>query len=158
MVTKMKSNSSYTKKLESWLDGFTGNLPVYDKLIKNFIKVMGEDAEVSSKYNRGSEHVIEFPTPAVFYDHSIEEYRPDYEYETFMFKRLIGLLQSKNLVLMDIDFRLLGNGNDVSNFRPYEVVKVTFDDRDYDEIKQEISNNKSLVSDSVIANLAKDLL
>lgn len=155
---KMKNDSSYKKKLEAWLDGFTGNLPVYDKLIANFIKVMKHDAEESAKYNRGTEHVVEFPTPAVFYDHSIDEYRPDYEYETFMFKRLVGLLQSKKLVLMDIEFRLLGNGNDASNFRPYEVVKVTFDDRDFNSIRESIAENRSLVSDSVIANLAKGLI
>lgn len=150
------TKKTYNQKLEDWLNNFNGKLPTYDKLVSNFIARMNDS--VNRNFKHETTHQIEFPTPTVLYDHTLPTYKPSYEYETFMFNRLMGMLSDKGLVDISLNSQLLGEGQDASTFRPYEVTLVTFDERDISAIKEALSELKEKVSDSVIANLAVKLL
>ena len=142
---------SYTDKLKKWLQNWDGNTPTYDALIKNLVNGI----KSSSKRIDGGNHAIEFPVPAVFYDHELDEYRPDYEYETFMFNRLLGELDDEGLLNISTDTQLLGTGKDTADWRPYIVTKVEFKVVDGNHLLDAIGEYKEVISDQVIANLAK---
>lgn len=145
---------SYDDKLKSWLQDCNGKMPTYDSLIENLI------VGIKSSDNRidGGDHTIEFPVPAVFYDHELPSYRPDYEYETFMFNRLLGELDNDDLLHISTETQILGTGQDTSNWRPYIVTKVEFSIVDGGKLLEAIGGYKEAIADSVIANLAKKVL
>lgn len=144
----------YKEKLKSWLSNCDGKMPTYDSLIENLI------AGIKNSGGRidGGEHTIEFPVPAVFYDHDLDTYRPDYEYETFMFNRLLGELDNDNLLHISTETQILGTGQDTGEWRPYIVTKVEFSVVDGEQLLEAIGGYKEDISNSVIANLAKKVL
>lgn len=146
------SNQKYHKKVSDWLNQENGNLPTYNKLINNLINAMK-----NSHNDLTGEHEIEFPVPAVLYDHSLDTYNPAYEYETMMFNTLLGKLESAGLDIETYTAQL-GDGNDQDNWRPYVVTKVTFTEVDPDAFFEALDEYKDVVSDSILANLAKDML
>lgn len=145
---------TYDQKLKTWLSKCDGHMPTYDSLIENLI------AGIKNSGNRidGGEHTIEFPVPAVFYDHELDTYRPDYEYETFMFNRLLGELDNDGLLHISTDTQILGTGQDTGEWRPYIVTKVEFSVVDGNQLLDAIGGYKEDIADAVIANLAKKVL
>jgi len=144
----------YKGKLKQWLQSCDGKLPTYDSLIDNLIVGIKN----SGKRIDGGEHTIEFPVPAVFYDHELPSYRPDYEYETFMFNRLLGELDNDGLLNISTDTQILGTGEATDDWRPYIVTKVEFSIVDGNELLEAIDSYKEDISSSIIANLAKKVL
>ena len=145
---------SYEDKLKHWINNSNGKMPTYDSLIANLIsKIKSSGSSID-----GGEHTIEFPVPAVFYDHSLPTYRPDYEYETFMFNRLLGMLDDAGLVTVTTDTQILGASKDKSNYRPYIVTKVEFSTVDGDSLLATIDEHKTEICEQVIGNIAVTLL
>lgn len=145
---------SYEQKVKEWLYGCEGATPTYSKLLDNLVSGL----QKAGTQLDGGNHTIEFPVPAVFYDHTLDTYRPDYEYETVMFNRLVGMLADEGILDVSTDTQMLGQGNDESNFRVYIVTVVEFDTVDAESLLETLEADKDVVSDSVFANLAKKVL
>lgn len=145
----MTQNSSYINKLKTWLNTSNGKTPTYDALVDNLVnKLKSSDSRID-----GGHHTIEFPVPAVFYDHELDTYRPDYEYETFMFNRLLGVMNDNGLLKVSNETQILGTGQDKTDWRPYIVTKVEFESVDSKTLLETIKKYKQSLCDGIIGNL-----
>lgn len=151
----MTSSKVYTAKVRDWLNNFDGSLPTYNKLISNLLADVQKNT-----YNVSDDdtHIVEFPVPAVFTDHTLETYNPAYEYETLMFTTLLGKVAQNGFIEVEVYTAQLGEGNDKDNWRPFVVSKVTYSDLDVAHFKEAIQDYKEIVSDSILANLAQSIL
>lgn len=162
-ASKSWREKDISEKIKTWLSLCDGELPTYDKLISNMLKGM----EHSDDSIDSGDHEIDFTTPAAIYDRELDVYRPDYEYETVMFQVLLSRLKEAGLIDVSTSADILGVGteedkkayeNGMPNsgmWRPYIVIKVSFNIVDSGVLIKKIDDEKEEVSDSVIANIVK---